>query len=207
MTAGDERETMTQNRYEEGTMKQLLIQAGIEELGKNGVQNFSLRRVASSCGVSCAAPYRHFKDKEAFLLAVIEYINDLWAWRHEEVLRATPGDVRQQLIATSMAYIHFLVDHPHVRSIIMMKDSDFGNRFTQSKSQLSARTQGLIRAYCDQVHIPKDVETYKTFVVRSIIYGAALMIDNGEIENCQKSYDYAEMIISREFDIGDGYHP
>ena len=180
MTAGDERETMTQNRYEEGTMKQLLIQAGIEELGKNGVQNFSLRRVASSCGVSCAAPYRHFKDKEAFLLAVIEYINDLWAWRHEEVLRATPGDVRQQLIATSMAYIHFLVDHPHVRSIIMMKD---------------------------QVHMPKDVETYKTFVVRSIIYGAALMIDNGEIENCQKSYDYAEMIISREFDIGDGYHP
>ena len=45
--------------------------------------------------------------------------------------------------------------------------------------------------------MPKDVETYKTFVVRSIIYGAALMIDNGEIENCQKSYDYAEMIISR----------
>ena len=23
-----------------------------------------------------------------------------------------PGDVRQQPIATSMAYIHFLVDHP-----------------------------------------------------------------------------------------------
>ena len=55
--------------------------------------------------------------------------------------------------------------------------------------------------------MPKDVETYKTFVVRSIFYGAALMIDIGEIENCQKSYDYAEMIISREFDIGDGYHP
>ena len=77
MTAGDERETMTQNRYEEGTMKQLLIQAGIEELGKNGVQNFSLRRVASSCG--CPAPplTGTSRTRRPFLLAIIEYINDL----------------------------------------------------------------------------------------------------------------------------------
>jgi hypothetical protein len=89
----------------------------------------------------------------------------------------------------------------------MMKDSDFGTSFTKSKSHLSLRSQSLIREYCQQVNMPKDVETYKTFVVRSIIYGAALMIDNGEIENCQQSYDYTEMIISREFDIGDGYYP
>lgn len=43
--------------------------------------------------------------------------------------------------------------------------------------------------------------------VRSIIYGAALMIDNGEIENAQQSYDYAEMIIRRELDIGNGCWP
>ena len=39
-----------------------LIQAGLEELNQYGVQHFSTRRVAKVCGVSCAAPYKHFKD-------------------------------------------------------------------------------------------------------------------------------------------------
>ena len=47
-----------------------LIEAGIREIEANGLQNFSLRHVAQLCGVSCAAPYRHFKDKE-------EYINEI----------------------------------------------------------------------------------------------------------------------------------
>lgn len=196
---------MKQSNNETSTVKGNLILAGIEELAKNGVQNFSLRRVASACGVSCAAPYKHFKDKAAFLLAVTEYINQLWAERHEAVLKNFTGSARQKLIATSMTYIRFLVDNPHVRSIIMMKDGDFSADFTQCKSRLSLRSQALIRAYCNEVHMPRDVELYKTFVVRSIIYGAALMIDNGEIENSQAGYDYAQMIISREFDLSDDY--
>ena len=44
-------------------MRQLLIEAGIEEINRSGVTDFSVRRVAMECGVSCAAPYKHFKDR------------------------------------------------------------------------------------------------------------------------------------------------
>ena len=46
---------------------ELLLLAGIEEIEKNGIQNLSMRKLAARCGISCAAPYKHFKDKEQML--------------------------------------------------------------------------------------------------------------------------------------------
>ena len=63
-----------------------LIAAGIKELETCGVQGFSLRRVAQACGVSCAAPYKHFKDKRAFIEAIAETLNTEWFNRQEEAL-------------------------------------------------------------------------------------------------------------------------
>ena len=42
--------------------REALILAGLEELNEYGIQHFSTRRVAKACGMSCAAPYKHFKD-------------------------------------------------------------------------------------------------------------------------------------------------
>ena len=46
------------------TPRERLILAGIKVIEENGVSGFSIRRTAAECGVSCAAPYKHFKDKE-----------------------------------------------------------------------------------------------------------------------------------------------
>ena len=60
---------------ESKSTKKALIKAGIHELQENGFSGFSMRRVASACGVSCAAPYRHFKDKDEFILEIFKYIS------------------------------------------------------------------------------------------------------------------------------------
>ena len=38
--------------------RQALIQAGVEEINRHGVTEFSVRRIAQICGVSCGAPYK-----------------------------------------------------------------------------------------------------------------------------------------------------
>ncbi|MBO5879898.1 MAG: helix-turn-helix transcriptional regulator, partial [Clostridia bacterium] len=53
-----------EDRFVEENVKHRLILAGIRELEEYGITDFSLRRVAVSAQVSCAAPYRHFKSKE-----------------------------------------------------------------------------------------------------------------------------------------------
>lgn len=64
----------TENRRGKST-RETLILAGLEELNEYGVQHFSTRRVAKACGVSCAAPYKHFKDSHEFIAEILGYIN------------------------------------------------------------------------------------------------------------------------------------
>ena len=56
--------------FTEGGLRDRLIIAGIEEISLYGIKDFSLRRVAMRCNASCAAPYRHFKNREDFIRAI-----------------------------------------------------------------------------------------------------------------------------------------
>ena len=59
-------------------IRKKLVEAGLKELLEHGSRDFSLRRVALMAEVSCAAPYRHFKDKDELVRAVISEIRENW---------------------------------------------------------------------------------------------------------------------------------
>ena len=182
-------------------VRERLIRTGLEELNSCGPQKFSVRRVAERCGVSCAAPYKHFKDKNDFLAAIITYANSLWAERQREVVRSCPDSTREQLVQISMAYIHFLVENPYFRSALMLKDEAFDNEHLHLRGDVSQLTRKLITRYCAEVGMPERVELVKTFIVRSLIYGAALMLDNGELPNTPDILEEVAQVIDREFDL------
>ncbi len=189
----------------EGTVhknvREQLIIAGIEEINKYGLQSFSIRRIANECGVSCAAPYKHFKDRQSFIAAVIDYVNKQWAERQQKILEALPNDTRKQLVEISLDYIKFLVENPHFRSIIMLKDEEFDNEYKNLRSQISGLSQELIKSYCKEANMSEDSERRKTYIVRSLIYGASLMFDNGELEYNDENMQFVEFSIDREFDL------
>ncbi len=56
--------------YHHGDLRAALLEAAREVLAKEGVEALTLREVARRAGVTHAAPYRHFADKEALLAAV-----------------------------------------------------------------------------------------------------------------------------------------
>jgi len=56
--------------YHHGDLRQALVQAAVSILEEEGLAALSLRAVARRAGVSHAAPYHHFQDKEALLDAV-----------------------------------------------------------------------------------------------------------------------------------------
>ena len=189
----------------EGTVhknvREQLIIAGIQEINKYGLQSFSIRRIANECGVSCAAPYKHFKDRQSFIAAIIDYINRQWAERQQKILEAFPNDTRKLLVETSLDYVRFLVENPHYRSIIMLKDEEFDSEYTNLRGRISGLSQELIKRYCKEANMPEDSEKRKTYIVRSLIYGASLMFDNGEMEYNEENMRFVEISIDREFDL------
>jgi AcrR family transcriptional regulator len=56
--------------YHHGNLKEALIQAARELIKEKGPAGFTFADAARSAGVSPAAPYRHFRDREALLADV-----------------------------------------------------------------------------------------------------------------------------------------
>ena len=119
-------------------MREVLLLAGISEINEHGVAGFSIRRVAQSCGVSCAAPYKHFKDKRDFIASIIEFVNELWASRQQEVLSRCSPSLREQIVEISVNYVKFIMENPYFRSILMLKDEEYDNIYHKIRGQLSS---------------------------------------------------------------------
>lgn len=192
---------MEESRREPGSLRERLILAGIREVDENGTRNFSVRRIANACGVSCAAPYKHFADKGAFLAAIVDYIDGLWRERKAKVLEKYPAGARRQLAEVSLEYVRFLVENPHFRAVVMGKDDEFDHRRGRSRGQVSGLTHGLIRDYARAAGMDERTVRLKTYVVRSLIYGAALMFDNGELQYNEENMSLVAYAIEREFDL------
>jgi AcrR family transcriptional regulator len=97
--------------YHHGDLKNALIKAGIEILSKEGTHALSLRNVAKKAGVSHAAPYAHFTDKQALIAAIAtEGYKKLY---DQLVLAQTSQTISlNRLLAVAHAYIQFAIDEP-----------------------------------------------------------------------------------------------
>ncbi len=65
-------ETKKKGAYHHGALREELVRLGLEALEREGAEAMSLRALAEAAGVSKAAPYRHFKDKDHFLGALAD---------------------------------------------------------------------------------------------------------------------------------------
>ncbi|MFI7671965.1 TetR/AcrR family transcriptional regulator [Nocardia sp. NPDC049526] len=63
--------TSKRKAYHHGDLRRALVDAGRALVQEDGVAGLTLRAAATRAGVSAAAPYRHFADKEALLAAVM----------------------------------------------------------------------------------------------------------------------------------------
>ena len=184
------------------TTREQLILAGMEELNRYGTRGFSTRRVAKQCGVSCAAPYKHFKDTNEFVAEIFGYMNGLYEARQRAVLaRYADSSTRTQLIEISLEYIRFLVEHPEFRRTVMQKFQDCDEEYRCLRGQLSTLTCQTVTRYCEEMGMPEDVRRRKTFIVRAIIYSAAMFFDNGELEYNEQNMETVRSLLDREFDL------
>jgi AcrR family transcriptional regulator len=151
------------------TVREQLIAAGIVELESHGIADFSLRRVAAACNLSCAAPYKHFKGKDELIEAIFSHIHSQLNFLLEQV-----GQVHTEpaarLIESCLAYIRFCIANPHFRAVLMLA----------GRALPLADTVNRLLPAC----LPKLSEQERQdrgFCIRSIAYGATLMLESGEL--------------------------
>lgn len=108
---------MANKPYHHGNLRETLIEAGIELINRHGVDLFSLRKVAAECGVSHAAPYSHFKDKEELLQAMKQHVMEKFTAVLADAAEQYAGDPAVS-VRLGRAYVAFFVKHPPYYSFL-----------------------------------------------------------------------------------------
>lgn len=116
--------SMTQNArdaYHHGDLKESLISAATVLVREKGPDKFSMTDACKLAGVSKAAPYRHFDNKEDLLRSVISVG---FEQMRQDMIVASQGFVsgsNQRICAIGLTYIAFAVREPAIFKLM------FGN--------------------------------------------------------------------------------
>lgn len=162
-------------------VKNRLILAGILELEEHGLRDFSLRRVAQGAQVSCAAPYRHFRDKEELILAIIAYVRESWELLAENVSAAFSHSVEERVINLTACALRFWLANGNLRSVLMSGQDELGEEKKREVNRFDAPILAAVRALAAERGVADSEEL--AFTVLALIYGTVTLVSCGSVSN------------------------
>ncbi len=109
--------------YHHGNLRKELINSGLKMLNRSGIASFSLRKLSTELGVSHTAAYRHFKDREELLKAILIESSLMFQKALESSVKpGTEGE--EALMQLGSGYIHFFLDNPEILHLFAMMPSE-----------------------------------------------------------------------------------
>jgi AcrR family transcriptional regulator len=97
--------------YHHGDLRAALMRAALLLIEEHGVKGLALSDAARLAGVSVAAPYRHFKDKEALLAEIAAEGFTLFRDALARASESHPRDKVKRLVEMGVAYVEFALQH------------------------------------------------------------------------------------------------
>ncbi len=109
----------SKDKYHHGDLRKALIEASLSIIAREGAEALTLRSAARAAGVSHAAPYAHYEDKEDLIAAVKD---DCFKELQQQLAEGLGEKDAPLVRLESMAriYLAFAADHP-AKYTIMFK--------------------------------------------------------------------------------------
>ena len=108
----------TAKPYHHGDLRQECLCAASTLLEESNIASLSLRAVAKKIGVSHAAPYRHFKDKESLLAGIVSQGFDQLSTQLAEAVAKHPNDPAAQLQEAGFKYVELALKNPQCTQLM-----------------------------------------------------------------------------------------
>ena len=175
---------METGAYHHKNLRQELIDAGVRLVAGEGAEALSLRRLAAECGVTHAAPYKHFQNKEEILRAVTAEVFRIFAVELRETLAVFSVDSPQkQLVELGKCYVRFTLEHPEFARLMFFYGSGSA---TSDKLRESGETAwsplAIFRdaaiAYLRSLRIPPEQYEYRIVSLWALVHGLAQLLQN-----------------------------
>ena len=108
--------------YHHPDLRQALLNGAVRLIKEEGMREFSLRKLATQVGVSHAAPYRHFENKEAILATLMLEGHKRLRTSLLDVVAHGTGTAIDKMMAQGRAYLEFARKNPEYLSVMFSKE-------------------------------------------------------------------------------------
>jgi AcrR family transcriptional regulator len=162
--------------YHHGDLRAACLRAAMELLEEGGATALSLRAVARRAGVSPAAPYRHYADRDALISAV-----GAVGYRElaEQLAAAHPSpSTADDFGAIAVAYVQFALQRPALFRVMFAEPCDTDN------SERVAATNAIseyVSAIVQQSFPGFDTEALST-AAWALVHGLAFLHLDGKLD-------------------------
>jgi len=173
---------MTKRGYHHGDLREALLDAVFDVVAEGGVSGVKVSALARACGVSAAAPFRHFPTREALLVAAAERAADEQVAVMERAASGA-GSPAEAERARGVGYVRWAVENPGAFKLLDQPEI----------IDASERLRGLSDAYRQQLDAVVghgDASTATPALARrtaaalaaqALVYGLAKMIVQGTL--------------------------
>jgi AcrR family transcriptional regulator len=180
----DKDERRAERGYHHGNLKEALLQAALDLIGQKGAAGFTFADAARMAGVSPAAPYRHFRDRDELLSSIAQRGFE----QFEGALGGAWDDGRPDTMTAferlGKAYLAFAREAPAYYSA--MFESAIPTDATPALQGASERAFGIIRAAAERLAalapqgMPRPPALMMALHIWSMSHGIASLFARGD---------------------------
>jgi AcrR family transcriptional regulator len=164
-------------RYHHGDLKAALIDGAVELIAERGVRGFSVAELSRRVGVTVAAPYRHFANRDELLAAVA--VRALREFEHVLAAQASEEDPpERRLAAMASGYVRFAAEQRPLFSVVFGVGLDKKHRYPELR-QAYEDVESMI-ADCVGELCPGDQDAAEqlTDAVEAAAHGYATLLND-----------------------------
>jgi AcrR family transcriptional regulator len=193
--------------YQHGDLREALIQAGLKLLAEQGLAGFSLRGAAQLAGVSHAAPYRHFADKQALVAAIAERgFRLLTASMRDELAASEAAGTLEKLYALGVGYVRFGTRHPDYMRVIFggEVEAEASPELHAAGEEAWSALRGVVAAGLDSGELQGADPDAVSLSCWSMVHGLSALLSNGNVPLPASSAALRALVVSQLRLLGHG---
>jgi AcrR family transcriptional regulator len=186
---------LPKKRFHHGDLREALIAATRELLIEQGPAGFTLADACRRAGVTTAAPYKHFRDKQEILEEIVlRGFAELAAANAKAVSEGGPGTIAG-ITAMGISYLEFAVAQPAVFRLMFGHKSEIKNakEVDETGNQCLKHVIDEVATYSRKHGHTADAEAI-ALRLWTFVHGASSLELDGDYGRVARGLDVRKMI-------------
>lgn len=177
MSASNSDNHPLKKKYHHGGLREQLLKVALQLIADEGVEQLTFARLASACGVTRSAFYRHFDNKHQLLVTLAIQGYDQLAAELIGTQQRFVGQGQALLKAVGTMYVHFATNHPALYKLMFATEAIRRSQDTHLRAASKKTFDVLLDLIAQMSSRPMDSTSCRITALAawSLVHGYAML--------------------------------